>query len=319
MKKICQLLIMVLWTITAHGQVTNSKELNDLRTPTSPGFILMDQAPASVDRPTTPKGLAANILSLQNGGAIEVAPYWLTSHEHLDFTKYTKNGSPVLQTLSVSISTVKKHDTVLLAAGFRTQVLRLFSKQAQTIKDAAYNKISDALDDLTVPGALDTIANNKKLLEKNLLQPTFLVELAYSYLGYSPNSSFDKLQRSRQGAWLTASWHPTARSPVNLIALARYLQNPNFSGYEKDSKMFDFGGRALYTFKSFGFSVEYVNRRVTTNDKLSYDRLAGIIEYKVNSNVYLTATYGKNFDKVNNIIALLGLNFGISSKDNVIQ
>src|SRR2546428_11903804 len=57
--------------------------LEELRTPTSPAFVLLDLTPSAVERPTTPKALAASLLAatgdlqfLPRNYAIDVAPYW---------------------------------------------------------------------------------------------------------------------------------------------------------------------------------------------------------------------------------------------------
>src|SRR3989442_7181148 len=58
--------------------------LEELRTPTSPALVLLDLTPSAVERPTTPKALAASLLAatgdlqfLPRNYAIDVAPYWL--------------------------------------------------------------------------------------------------------------------------------------------------------------------------------------------------------------------------------------------------
>src|SRR5690606_17014474 len=48
----------------------------NLETPSSPGFILLDNTPSSIERPTTPQGFGVSVLGLfqGTGGAIEFAP-----------------------------------------------------------------------------------------------------------------------------------------------------------------------------------------------------------------------------------------------------
>src|SRR3989442_3321906 len=66
--------------------------LEELRTPASPAFVLLDLTPSAVERPTTPKALAASLLAatgdlqfLPRNYAIDVAPYWLPPHPPLTY------------------------------------------------------------------------------------------------------------------------------------------------------------------------------------------------------------------------------------------
>jgi hypothetical protein len=42
------------------------------------------------------------------------------------------------------------------------------------------------------------------------------------------------------------------------------------------------------------------------------NRIAVVGSYAFSDNMYITTTLGKNFSQVNNIIALAGINFGVS-------
>lgn len=88
-------------------------EIDDLRAPTSPAFVLLDVTPASVERPETPKSFSVNVINavsrskgLPQNYALEVAPYWLTSHPDLTFDQYQSPGlRSVLQTFAISVAT----------------------------------------------------------------------------------------------------------------------------------------------------------------------------------------------------------------------
>ena len=96
------------------AQGAQTVQIEDLRTPTSPAFVLLDVAPASVERPENPKALIANLVSTASQAegfpknyALEVAPYWLKSHPHLTFSNY-QQPSPaqsLLRTLTLSVGT----------------------------------------------------------------------------------------------------------------------------------------------------------------------------------------------------------------------
>lgn len=283
--------------------------VDDLRTPASPGFILMDETPASIEKPTTPQGLALNLLSLRQGGAVEVAPYWLVTHPNLNFLQYAHGSFPILQTLSLSMATVTKNDSTNVAFGGRMQILRLRSKGNKAIMAAEEAFIQAELNSATP--SIANIINHKNALLQSLDRPTLVVELAYSFLGKTGKGNWSSLTRSRYGAWLNIKLRPEENLPLEAVVLGRYLVNPDFEEFSNDSKVWDYGLRALYTFNRVECSIEYVARHVV--DAKSYDRLAGIVEYRLNDNLYATATLGKNFSQANSILMLFGVNISLSS------
>ena len=99
----------------AQGQEKPTVTLESLRTPTSPAFVLLGVEPTSIERPTTPKALAINVLSAAGDGddliprnyALEVAPYWLIDHPDLEFEDFY-DPTPwqgIKQSLSISLAT----------------------------------------------------------------------------------------------------------------------------------------------------------------------------------------------------------------------
>jgi hypothetical protein len=94
----------------AHAQAV---DIDDLRAPTSPAFVLLDVTPASVERPENPKAFTVNLIKtfaradgLPQNYALEVAPYWLTYHPTLTFAQYQSPGArSLIQTLAISVAT----------------------------------------------------------------------------------------------------------------------------------------------------------------------------------------------------------------------
>ncbi len=87
---------------------------DDMRAPTSPAFALLDVSPSSVERPQTPKAFTVNLISALRGSdglprsyAVEVAPFWLTSHPDLTFDGYYHASvvQTMQQTVTVSLAT----------------------------------------------------------------------------------------------------------------------------------------------------------------------------------------------------------------------
>src|SRR5574340_1225846 len=100
------------------------KKINDIQTPQSPAFVLLGIEPNSISKPTTPRAVAASFVSaVQQGGALEMAPYGLASHPNLTFDDYYNAGlgQTIMQTLSLSVATVPKteiSDTLGTRVGF---------------------------------------------------------------------------------------------------------------------------------------------------------------------------------------------------------
>jgi len=107
----------VVATLLALGSVTlahaQAVDIDDLRAPTSPAFVLLDITPASVERPENPKAFTVNLIKtfsradgLPQNYALEVAPYWLTYHPNLTFAQYQSPGArSLIQTLAISVAT----------------------------------------------------------------------------------------------------------------------------------------------------------------------------------------------------------------------
>lgn len=342
-------------------------EFNDLQTPASPGFALLDETPESIARPSTPQGLALNFISLVqgSGAALEVAPYWLKVHEGLDAKKQLSNLFPFGQTFSLSAATVKNENTTFVAGGMRFRFLRLYSdKQLQdyqthlgainsTALAIARNKVrqvqvNDSVSKLnnsdgsrllklelmakleTLKKEADDIASNfdepaQKGIEV-IENPFFSIDFAAALGGGSETDSYKDLQLQKWAVWtnLNFSWSDKFSSTL----LGRYLDNlgseiideaeesevAEFQGY-------DLGGRLNWDIaRKICLSAEYIQRFYNQSDISSQNRLAAIGSFKIYDNVYATATFGKNFGEVQNIIALGGITLGISeNKQTFIQ
>ena len=85
--------------------------IDDLKAPASPAFVLLDVAPAKVERPQAVRPLVLSALTaagnegLPRNYALEFAPYWLGTPE-ISFDEYYNPGARALvQHLSVSLAT----------------------------------------------------------------------------------------------------------------------------------------------------------------------------------------------------------------------
>ena len=114
--------VSLIYPSAAFAQATSAAEppkqfsLDNLRTPTSPAFSILDVAPTSVSRPSTPRALALELYSktqhgtvIPNNYSLEVAPHWLRPQPRLSFDAYT-NPTPaqsLKQSFSLSFATAR--------------------------------------------------------------------------------------------------------------------------------------------------------------------------------------------------------------------
>jgi len=131
---------------------TDNINFQNLETPSSPGFILLDQAPSSIERPTTPQGFGVSLLGFfqGTGGAIEFAPFWLTTHPKLTAERMYKNKFPVLYNFSVSAATIKSDSSNYFSGGLRTRLFQTYSKNNIEKLDTTKKQLEDALAELDI-------------------------------------------------------------------------------------------------------------------------------------------------------------------------
>lgn len=280
-----------------------------LETPTSPGLILFDQTPSSIEKPTTPQGLGLNLLGLsQNGGSLEFSPFWLKDHSGLTAEKMYKNKTPILSHLGVSIATVNSDTLSFISAGIRTRILQSYGKNIQKL-DELKNQIELTLSD----GELEKADSLRKEYINITEKPLFNVDLAAALGASSETNSYSELELNRWAIWTTFNFRPKG-DDFYFTILTRYINNEKFEEARIKADLVDLGTRLNYDISKFTISVEYIHRLNLTSDIFDDYRLAAIGSYKLSDNVFITSTFGKNFTEINNIIALAGLNFGFSQK-----
>jgi hypothetical protein len=304
------LFIFIFNTTSVFAQSTTDKiTFQNLETPSSPGFILLDKTPSSIEKPTTAQGFGVNVLGLLQGkgGAMEFSPFWLVNHPKLTAEKMYKNKIPILYNFSISAATVKTDSANYVAGGIRTRLFQSYSKAIITKLDSIKSEIENALADL------DTI--KIKTLQKSyselIGEPIFTIDIAGAIGGGSNTNSFSDAKLNRWAAWLSFNWRPKG-DDFYITALTRYINNEKFEDYTVKADLLDVGTRLNYDILKFCLSLEYLQRFNLTKNNDSDYRIAVIGSYKLSDNIYFTTTFGKNFSDVNNIIALAGINFGIS-------
>ncbi|PID95252.1 MAG: hypothetical protein CSA95_00475 [Bacteroidetes bacterium] len=284
-------------------------EFSHLETPTSPGLILFDQTPSAIEKPTTPQGLGLSLLGIgQNGGALEVAPYWLVDHPNLTAEDMYTNRTPFLSHLGVSVATINSDTLSCISGGIRTRLYQSYGKNVGRLEQLK-NRIIDALSE----GAFDRVDSLRRAYVEITERPVVNIDLAAAVGATSQTNSYGELEINRWAVWASCNVRPQG-DDFYLTLLARYVHNGTFEETNAQGDLADLGTRLNYDIAKFTLSLEYVHRLNLTYEVFDHYRLAAIASYKLFDNVFVTATFGKNFEAVNDIIALAGVNFGFSHK-----
>lgn len=313
MKNFYTIFIAILICHSANSQ-TQVPKLDELNIPSSPAFVLLDESPANIEKPTNPKAFAISLLNVgKNGGAIETTPYWLTNHANYTFTNDVENHFPVLQTFAISLASLKNSDTTTVSFGFRVQLFRKYINEDEIIK--IKNNILDLLsvEDIS---KIDTVAIKKERakLDAERGRTKYNLELAGAYA--SQGTNYENLSGNKLGIWTNFKYTPMPNSFLDIVALARYSKTINgLENQSSNSSFLDFGAGLSRQGSNYDVQLEYIYRRDTTLDT-NYDRLAFIVNYQIISGLVAVASFGKNFDEQNDIFTAFGIKFGISNRKN---
>jgi hypothetical protein len=325
----------MLLTISVFGQET---KIDAIQTPPSPAFVLLGIEPASLNKPTTPRAAAVNLISaVQQGGALEVAPYWLKSHHDLTFEKYMNAdlGQTIIQTLSISFATIPKTgtaDTLGTRAGLGMRFMLVQGQpnrqRIKALRDSLSTLQQLILDaeDTSKIAALQGDARKLSLkIQNEMHQRTgFSLATASAMTVNFLQDNFSKGKIDKWGFWLTASY--LLEDPaVDFLAVARIIGNTKLEGTQN---VFDVGGRLVTSAGDFSLSCEYIQRVELNTDRSSQYlntksnnfflkntyRLTCNIEYKYNNDASVYITFGKNFsnekEEDGTLTAQVGLNLG---------
>lgn len=292
-------------------------KLSDLYIPNAPGFILADKSPSSIDKPSTPRAFGVSLLNLWQGGAVEVTPFWLTNKPTYTFEDWVKKKNTIIETFNLSVATYKTDTASNLAAGVRTQIFRIYSEASQKALMDKENEIIECLTQTNEAGEviIDEACAKKALhqLEKLRNKGLFSFEIAGALLGASSNNTFKNLSAVKSGIWSNIRWSPL-RSSLDFVGLVRFSHATTKAKSGIDSSFFDLGISFIYQVPNFDFSFEYI-RRKDVSKKENYDRLAMVANYALHENMSLVISLGKNFTKVDNIISLFGIKFGLAREN----
>jgi hypothetical protein len=187
--------LLALLIAFASGVEANAQTVtvDELAAPTTPAFVLLGVAPASVERPESGKAFIFNALNrlstsdgLPKNIALELTPYWMKSNRSLTFEAYQNPtvGQSLLQSLRVSVATAPIPGATSaadplgtkLAIGFNTKVANGRPNPAMNEKlQALYSKNTVLL---TLDRELETLEDSLSAKEKALKEATTDVEKA---------------------------------------------------------------------------------------------------------------------------------------------
>lgn len=157
--------------------------LKDLEIPTSPAFVLMDQAPTIISRPANPKAFAVSILNsveeangIPKNYALEFTPFWFLKSKKMTALKYMGYDYDTLGTLKIrqlpfsAIRMISVSGAFVntsgdssakavsnIAIGAKTTLFRLRSVKDQDSILQAYRDIKNALQIITSTLTLNSV------------------------------------------------------------------------------------------------------------------------------------------------------------------
>lgn len=337
---IATLVSLLTMSAVARGQPAASTtpiQIDDLRTPASPAFVLLDVTPAAVERPENAKALVLNLLQtahqsdgLPKNYALQVTPYWLMSHPDLTFERYQQPSlaESILRTTTFSVATSPLLDPTGAGAatvgtrmgiGVRTNIVGGQFNPGLPKKLADLDRINREI--LNNPNDADLRADARAVaLEIQKLERVgFFVTAAAAQVWSVPQDDTSQSQRDRWGVWVTPAYRFLAcradvpcKSVVDAIAVVRAIR-------DRDEKtQWDVGARLLWQpTEPFTISTEFVRRRGREGDDRSSDRTVAILEYRIREDMLLFGSFGRDVqddDTRRTLVSIMGLSFGFGAK-----
>ncbi len=363
------LLILVFFSfgLSVRGQASDSISLKDLEIPTSPGFMLLDKSPTTIERPNSSKAFMLSVLNAvnENNGlpqnyAVDFVPFWFFKHPGMTAYKYAgynaKEGRQMifsnLKKVAVSFAYTNTIDSITnkpvsnMSVGLRTNIISIRTKadisDLRKANEQLISKIKDKQDrlvkyvgDVTLSFTNPTLYDQKvrefyaaeelyhqndknEIAEVLKRKALFAIDGAAGYNSFFPGNTFSAGQFGRFGAWLTLNYSQVLnkkssdRNYLNVYALGRIISDGTLmeAGKYVIRNFVDAGGKVELEFRNFSLGYEYIYR---ASDSISTFRSNGHVKYRVSDKIILTGAFGKNFGDSNNLISMLGLNWGISS------
>jgi hypothetical protein len=305
------------------SEAAKISELDKLRTPASPAFVILGAAPTEIQHPTTPRALAVALggdltggsLAIPKGVAIEVAPYWLMRHPDLTVGDYRRQALlRPLRTLSVSVGTTQtqraqdtgagatiQHTDANIGLGVRTMLYQGGDDDACTQKARELGIAVSAA--MLLAEAEQKAARDAAEAELKKLHNDTCLALAAATAGLSIDLAAavdihaDDAKLTKAGTRLAgyAVWTNVAYDTHGFSGIAVARLGGRKDAMSSDT-VFDGGLRAMYKQKTYAVSAEALVRHRFTSvpDSTTY-KLDLAVEYLMTDDTWLSVTLGRDF------------------------
>ncbi|HLY68739.1 MAG TPA: hypothetical protein VKR53_03350 [Puia sp.] len=283
--------------------------------------------------------------------AYEIAPYWFFKPQSENVYKYINVDAShsaahyytgILRKLAISIASTFSdstsgsllNNTNYISFGIRTNLItiRKNSNIDNIIQDI--HNLHGIQGSCTVVGQTATelaqcershpnYKTDSAALQNDMNEtPLFQLDAAAAYSEAYAANSFNNSRFNRSAEWITAtfgeSFWRNHRDKFYLMGMFKLLQDKILTDTAKsvfeNKSAIDLGGKLSYSNGNFLIGVEFVQRTYAGDKAISSNRCVGIIQYKMNDNLYLTTSFGQNFGSTHNLFTLVGLNFGFGNK-----
>jgi hypothetical protein len=312
-------------------------QLENLKTPTSPAFVILGVEPTSVERPTTPRAFALSLYSASESSngiipqsyAAEFAPYWMRRQPRVTWEEYFVKPGPVralAQTFTVSVATrslvTGADSTTGIGIGLRASplvghasakadslavVLDRLQDRRLDLRDSLRRarRAGDAAQMATLQETLDQNGASAQAvaqeLQDNDERVGLRLELAGALAGYYPGNDFGAGRVGGTGAWGTLAYR-LENPGIDLLAMGRFLRN----GGAAEQNVWDVGGRAVLLYDRFSGSVEWVARSASDGTGSgpggqapldSGNRVVGLLEYRATDDLFVSFSFGQDYPR----------------------
>jgi hypothetical protein len=149
----------------------------------------------------------------------------------------------------------------------------------------------------------------KKLPGLAISREGFMLDVAAAWTWTFTGEDWQTHQFTKGGFWATPAYQGGHWIALGVLRYIRDALNPT------DANVVEAGGRAIYTTDAWMASLEYVSRTVKNHPVDGNYRVAVVAEHKMSDTVWLTATFGRDRNRVDSpgsLLAQLGVSFHLS-------
>lgn len=233
------------------------------------------------------------------------------------------NASLGLRTTLIKVYKKKTRDNILRTNTQWVEALRrLFQKTPPPMRPTQH--YIDSLEKAMMDAKGNAVSYGDTI--KSYLQdkPVFSLDGASALNLAFTNNNYSSNRLNRYGIWLNANLsldisgknNGGGKNYFNLYAIGRYLNNSDSlsaDGKYVNVGFMDYGAKAELEFNRLSLAYEYIRRTSSQAGVPNTFKSVGLLKYKIKDGLYLTGAFGQNFTKNNNLIATLGINWGLSN------